>query len=234
MSGPTSTYGTGYLLTLVATVLLLLIIPAASAAARRLKPAWRAWVWPLVFAGLALTSLCGATATALDNQDYDSPLWKAAKLLAGLSFTFLTLNTIYRAVPEAVAKRFAPLVVVIYGIFAIGVLAVSSFLPVLIYDAVCSVLVFLVYSTLYAQDRDRNRDALPIMIGTGLILLADLSASFEFNLSIGAFTLTQLIPFNLLVIVALIFFFRGASASYSVKYDRQRSQEREKALSSRQ
>ncbi len=232
MSEPVAIYISGYLLAVVAGVLLLLIVPAASAAARRLKPAWRAWVWPLVFAGLALTSLCSSLATMWDIRDTSAVLWKASNLLAGLSFTFLTLNTLYRAIPDTVARRFAPLIWAVYLLFAMGVLLFNSFLPVLIYDAVCSVLVFIVYSTLYARDRDRAADAIPIMIGTGLILVADLIASFEFSVSVGSFAFNQLFPFNLLQIVALVFFLRGASASYSVKYDMQRS--RERALSSQQ
>ncbi len=226
MSELAPTYSSGYVLALVAGILLFLIIPAASAAARWMKPAWRAWTWPLVFGGLALTSLCGATAAALDIQDNSAWLWKLTKLLAGLSFTFLTLNTLYRAIPDTVARRFSPLVWVVYLLFAVGVILSNSFLSVFIYDAVCSVLVFIVYSTLYAQKRDRAADALPIMIGTGLILLGDLVASFEFSWEVGPFTINQLFPFNLLSIAALIFFFRGASASYSVKYDMQRSEER--------
>ncbi len=231
MTDQASTYISGYFLALEAAVLLFLIIPAASAAARRLKPAWRAWVWPLIFGGLALTSVCSATASILNITDTREPLWKAVNLLAGLSFTFLTLNTLYRAVPEAVARSFAPLVWVVYLVFAIGVLAVASFVPVLIYDAVCSVLVFLFYSSLFARDRDRATDALPVMFGTGLILLADLVASFTFVVRLGPLSFDQLLPFNLLEIVALVLFFQGASASYSVKYDMQRS--RERALSGR-
>jgi hypothetical protein len=219
-------YGSGYLLALVAAVLLLLIIPAASASARRLKPAWRAWVWPLVFAGLALTSLSGAVASMLNIEDNTAFLWKGATLFAGLSFTFLTLNALYRAIPDTLARRFAPLVWAVCLIFGIGVLMVNSFIPVLIYDAVCSVLVFLVYSTLYARDRDRAADAKPIMVGTAMILLSDLIASFEFTVQLGPVRFDQLLPFNVLEVIALVFFYIGASASYSVKYDLQRSRER--------
>lgn len=232
MSERTLTYGSGFLLALVAGVFLFLVVPAASAAAHRLKPAWRAWVWPLVFGGLALTSLCAASAALLDVQDMRDPLWKGVNLLAGLSFTFLALNAIYRAIPDTVARRFAPLVWGVYLIFGITVLAYDSFAVVLIYDSICAVLVFIVYSTLYARDRDRAADAVPIMTGTSFLLLADLIASFPFNVSVGPFSFNQLFPFNLLETISLYFFYKGASASYSVKYDMQRT--RERALSSQQ
>jgi hypothetical protein len=226
MSGSASTYSSGYLLVVVAAIALFLIIPAASASAHRLKPAWRAWVWPLVFGSLALTSGCGATATALGIQDYNSPLWKVVKVLASLSFTFLALNTLYRAIPETVARRFAPFLWLLYLLFVFTVIITNSFLPVLLYNLTCSILVFVVYTILYARDRDRATDAFSLMIGTGLIILADLVASFDFTVSLGTFTFTQLLPLNLLVGIALIFFLKGASASYSVKYDKQRSHDR--------
>jgi hypothetical protein len=226
MSESAATLVSGYLLALVALVLLLLIIPAASAASRRLKPGWRAWMWPLIFAGMALASLCAATAAAQNIQDTNAFIWKLDNFLAGVSFTFLALHTLYRAVPEKLARRFAPLIWAVYLVFTMGVMLVPSFVPVLIYDAACAVLVFLVHSTLYARDRDRAADALPIIIGTGLILVADLIASFGFLVSLGPLSFNQLFPFNLLVLVGLIFFFKGASASYGVKYDMQRSRER--------
>lgn len=226
MSEAGATLISGYLLALVALVLMLLIIPAASAAGRRMKPGWRAWMWPLIFAGMAVASLCGATAAAQNITDTNAFIWKLDNFLAGVSFTFLALHTLYRAVPEMMARRFAPLIWMVYLIFTMGVLLVPSFVPVLIYDAVCAVLVFLVHSTLYARDRDRAADALPIMIGTGLILVADLIASFGFSVGLGFFNFNQLFPFNILVLVGLVFFFKGASNSYGVKYDMQRSRER--------
>lgn len=225
-------YGSGYLLALVALVLMLLIIPSAASATRWMKPSWRAWLWPLTFAGLAASSLCSALAATFDLQDLAHPLWKAVQLLAGLAFTFLTFNALYRVVPDTLARRFAPLIWATYLVFAIAILAFHTFLLVLIYDAACAVLVFIAYSTLYARDPDRSTDALPIMIGTGLVLVADLIASFDFTFSVGSLSFTQLLPFNLLTLVALVFFFKGASSSYSVKYDLQRS--RERALSSGQ
>jgi hypothetical protein len=226
MSERAATLGSGYLLALVALVLLLLIIPAASAAGHRLKPGWRAWMWPLFFAGITIASLCATTAAAQNITDTEAFIWKLNNFLAGSSFTFLALHTLYRAVPELMARRFAPLVWLVYLIFAMGVLLVPSFVPVLIYDAACAVLVFIVHSTLYARDRDRAADALPIMIGTGVILLADLVASFGFAVNLGFLQFNQLFPFNLLSLIGLIFFFRGASASYGVKYDMERSRER--------
>ncbi len=226
MSEAATTYTSGFLLALVATILMLLIVPAASAASRRLKPGWRAWVWPLIFAGLALTSLSSALAAMLNIEDTSLFLVRAVYLLAGMSFTFLTVNALYRAVPEAVARRFSPLLWAVYLLFTISALVVNSFVTLLVYDAVCSVLVFLVYSTLYARDRDQAADAIPIMVGTGLILVADLVASFVFRTQIGPVVFNELLLFNLLEIIALVFFFRGASASYGVKYDLQRHHER--------
>lgn len=226
MTERTATLASGYLLALVALVLMFLIIPAASTAGRRLKPGWRAWMWPLIFVGMALATLCAALATSQNIEDNGSFLWKLDNFLAGVSFSFLALHTLYRAAPDVLARRFAPLVWIVYLVFTMGVLLVPSFVPVLIYDAACAVLVFLAHSTLYARDRDRAADALPIMIGTGLILVADLVASFGFVIDLGPLRFNQLLPFNILVIVGLIFFFRGASASYGVKYDMQRSRER--------
>jgi hypothetical protein len=226
MSERAATLVSGYLLALVALVLMLLIIPAASAAGRRLKPGWRAWVWPVIFAGMTIASLCATTAVAQNIVDRNAFIWKLDNFLNGATFTFLALQTLYRAVPETMARRFAPLIWAVYLVFMIGVLMVPSFVPVLIYDAVCAVLVFLVHSTLYARDRDRAADALPIMIGTGFILVAALIASFVFTVNLGPLNFNQLLPFNLLVVVGLVFFFKGASASYGVKYDMQRSRER--------
>jgi hypothetical protein len=226
MSERAATLVSGYLLALVALVLMFLIIPAASAAGRRLKPGWRAWMWPLIFAGMGLATLCAALATSQNIEDTNDFLWKLDNFLAGVSFSFLALHTLYRAAPEKVARRFAPLVWIVYLLFTMGVLLVPSFVPVFIYDAACAVLVFLAHSTLYARDRDRAADALPIMIGTGLILVADLVASFGFVVDLGPIHFDQLLPFNVLVLVGLIFFFKGASNSYGVKYDMQRSRER--------
>ncbi len=226
MSERAAALTSGYLLALVALGLMFLIIPAASAAGRRLKPGWRAWMWPLIFAGMALATLCATLATSQNIEDTNNFLWKLDNFLAGVSFSFLALHTLYRAAPDLVARRFAPLVWIVYLVFTMGVLMVPSFLPVLLYDAACAVLVFLAHSTLYARDRDRAADALPIIIGTGLILVADLVASFGFVVDLGPLHFNQLLPFNVLVIIGLIFFFRGASASYGVKYDMQRSRER--------
>ncbi|HEX2911235.1 MAG TPA: hypothetical protein VH186_10535 [Chloroflexia bacterium] len=226
MSESATISGSGFFLTLAAFIMLLLIVPAASAAGRRIKPGWRAWVWPLFFGCLALTGLFSSLAAAFSTDNLASLSWKIVNLMAGLSFTFLTLNTLYRAFSDELARRLAPLIWVVYLVFAIAVLAFTSFVPVLVYDAVCSILVFLTHSTLYAHNRDRNIDARHIMVGTGLILLADLVASFQFNFSFGPLSFNQLLPYDLLQIAALIFFYMGASASYSLKYDKQRSQER--------
>ena len=226
MSEHSLTSGSGYILALVAGLLLFLIVPAAHAASRRLKPGWRAWVWPLVFGGLALTSLSAVLATMLGVRDATAPIWKVVNGLAGLSFTFLTLNALYRAVEDKTARRFAPLIWLVYGLFMMAVLVVDSFLTVLVYDAVSSILVFLVYSTIYARDRGRANDARSIMIGTAMVLAADIAASFDFNLVLGPFSFNQFLPYNLLEILALVFFYLGAAASYSIKYDLQRSRER--------
>ncbi len=227
MSERSLTSGSGYILALVAALLLFLIIPAASAAYRRLRPAWRAWVWPLMFGGLALTSVLASVATMQGILDTGAPVWKTVNGLAGLSFTFLTLNALYRAVNDGwLARRFAWSIWLAYALFLLAVVAFDSFLTVLIYDAVSSILVFIVHSTLYARDRDRASDARSIMIGTAFILLSDLVASFDFSLVLGPIGFTQLFPSNLLQIMALVFFYLGASASYSIKYDLQRSRER--------
>lgn len=227
MNEHTLNSSSGYLLALVATLLVFLIVPAASSASRRLKPAWRAGLWPLAFAGIALTGLCAALAATLDVKE---PFSRLIDLLAGLSFSLLTLNALYRAIHTKLTPRLAPLIGVAYLIFAVFVLIFDSFVTVLIYDSACSVVVFLVYSGLYASYRDRAPDALPIMIGAGLILLADLVASFEFTASLGLLSFNQIFPFNLVLIIALAFLYLGASASYNVGYDLQRS--RERALSS--
>ena len=225
MSERILTSGSGYILALVAGLLLFMIIPAASAAAHRLKPAWRAWVWPAMFVGLALTGVIASIASS-EGLSQDAFLWKAANVLAGLSFTFLTLNALYRAIGERLARRWAAGVWLVYFVFLLAVVAFDSSLTVLVYDGVSSILVFIVYSTLYARDRDRALDARAIMIGTGLILVSDLIAAFNFTVPVGPFSLNELFPANLLAVVAMLFFYMGASASYSIKYDLQRSQER--------
>lgn len=216
----------GYVQAIVAVILLLLIVPAASASSRQIKPGWRAAIWPFIFAGFGLTSLSGALASGNPSVTSETWLWKAFHLLAGFSFTLLTVESVYRAVSSVRLLRIVPVIWAFFIAFIASVLLAPSFIPVLVYSTACGVVVFLTYSTLYARDRDRASDALSIMIGTGIILFADLVASLAFEVNLGFASFSQVLPYNLLVIIALIFLYRGASASYNVKYDLYRSRER--------
>jgi hypothetical protein len=220
----------GYLAMGVAVVMLLLIVPAASASARQLKPAWRSAIWTLVFGTATLANLSGTLIFAQFGTNGNGLAVSFFELLAGLFFTFLTLEAVYRAIPDHPILRYTFAVWITYGLFAVAVLLTDSFLPVLFYDMACAILVFSVYGYLYARQRDRASDAPPIMVGIGFVLAADLVATFAFRADLGIAVINQLFVYNLLMAVSYILFFKGASASYSVKYNQQRS--RERALSS--
>jgi hypothetical protein len=220
----------GFLAMGVAVVMLLLIVPAASASARQLKPGWRSAIWTLVFGTASLASLSGTLIFAQFGPNGNALALSLFELLAGLFFTFLTLEAVYRAIPDHPILRYTFAVWITYGLFAIAVALTDSFLPVLFYDMVCAILVFSVYGYLYARQRDRASDAPPIMVGIGFVLAADLIAVFAFRVDLGIAVVNQLALYNLLMAVSYILFFKGASASYSVKYDQHRS--RERALSS--
>lgn len=216
----------GYVQAAVAVVLLLLIVPAASASSRQIKPGWRAAIWPFIFGGFGLTSLVGALASGYSGASMNDWLWKTFHLLAGFSFTLLTIESVYRAFSGSRQLRLVPLIWAFFAAFFASVMLAPSFIPVLVYSTACGVVVFLTYSTLYARDRDRASDALSIMIGTGIILSADLVASITFQVNLGFMSFNQVLPYNFLIIIALVFLWRGASASYNVKYDLHRSRER--------
>ena len=229
MSLRTTTFITDFIVAGCAILALIVVIPAASAASNRIRPGWRAWVWPLVFLSLAGSSICGGFATlAKDNED--APLVQVTNLLLGLTLHWIILNSFYRVLPDTVARLIAPSVWLGYAIFVVARLFSNSFLAVTIYEIICGAIVAMAYIAAYAKDRDRAADAIPILIGLSLTVLGVLLNTFPFSFDLIILSISNAILFHLLQAVGVIFFMLGGNSSYSVKYAAERRREREREL----
>jgi hypothetical protein len=232
MSVYTATYLTGYVLVFFSLLALLLVIPEASAASNRFNPGWRAWVWPLSFLGLLVKNLSEATA-ALQKMDSTSLLWQLGDLAACFSLTMLVLNSVYRVLDGKQAYHFNLLSWLVYSFFVVAILWFNSFPVPLIYEVLCGIGLTVFYILLYLQQRDRAADAPPTTAGVSLLVLSALLYLFSFQLDLVFIAFNQAVLAHFVQIAALIFLYKGASNSYSVKYAAQRRQERSQPVLNR-
>lgn len=229
MSVYTAGYLSGYLLVFFSLLALLLVIPEASAASHRIKPGWRAWVWPLAFLGLLVKNATESTAL-LQKVDTSSLLWQFGDLAACFSVTMLVLHSVHRVLDYTGAHRVTLIAWGIYFLFALAIFALSSVPVLLIYEVLCTVGLAVFYSMLYLRQRDRAADAPPALVGVSLLLLSALLNVFTFEISLQLITLNEVVVGHLVQVVAIFYLYKGASNSYSVKYAAQRRQERSQPI----
>lgn len=220
-----ATYLTGYVLLFCTLLSLLLVIPAASAASNKLKPGWRAWVWPLAFLGL-LVKNSTETAALSDKLDGTSLVWQIGDLAVCFSLTMLVLNSVHRTLDDSGATRFSLIAWLLYFLFAIAITWLGFLPGLLIYETLCTIGLTVFYAMLYLQQRNRAPDAPLVMAGVVLLLVGAIFRSLSFNFLVGPLVLDQLILAHLIEIGAIYFLLRGATNSYSVKYAAQRRRER--------
>jgi hypothetical protein len=226
MSEKATNVTTGFLLTGCAILALLIVIPAASAAANRIKPGWRAWVWPLVFLSLAASTLL-ETIGILRGDPRSGVLGQLNVLLLGLTLHWIILNSFYRALGDRPARTIAPFVWLGYALFVVAQLISGQYLSVLIYEILCAAVLAVVYFPLFVKDRDLSADSQPILIGLVLSVLAALVRGIEFSADLVLLVLTNTAVFHLVQGIGVIFFMIGGNSSYNVKYAAQRRRERE-------
>ncbi len=225
MSEQVATYLTGFMLVLISLLALLLVIPEASAASNRLKPGWRAWVWPLAFLGWLVKSSTEVVALS-QNLNNTSLLWQIGDLAACFALTMLVLNSVYRALDDTGASRVTLIAWTIYFFFA-PVIILLNFLPGLfIYEALCAVGLSVFYILLYLREGSRAADAPYVIAGVGFLLLSAVVQPISFELNLVFVVISQSFLAHLIQIVAIFFLYKGAANSYTVKYLAQRRRER--------
>ncbi len=217
-----------FLLVACAVIAMIVVIPAASASSNKIRPGWRAWVWPLVFLSLALSTFCSAF-SSLQRFSVPNPLIQLAGLLLGLTLHWIILSAVYRIVNKT-GSTIAPFVWLGYGIFTAIFLLTNNFVAVTVYELICAIIVGVVYISVFARDRDLAADALPILIGLALNVLGAFVNSFSFSFTLVVVPLNNEIIFHLMQAIGVIYFMRGSNISYSVKYAAQRRLEREREL----
>ncbi|MEI7554014.1 hypothetical protein [Candidatus Chlorohelix sp.] len=227
MSERTSTYLTSFLVAGCAILALLVVIPAASAAANRIKPGWRAWVWPLVFLSMSVASICDSVVAMKDYSRSDL-LGQITVLFLGLTLHWIILNSFYRWQGDIIARVIAPFVWVAFALFVAAQLLSASFFSLIAYEIICAVIITLVYFPLYVKDRDLATDALPILAGLALNVIGAFFNSFDFKINFGLATINNIVIFHLFQAVGIILFLIGGNNSYTVKYAAQRRRERER------
>ncbi len=217
---------TSYLQVLFALLALLLVIPQASAASNKIKPGWRAWVWPLVFFGLLVQNGTEATALA-QNLDKNSFLWQFGDLAACFSLTMLVLNSVHRVLDNAGAHRFTMAAWGLYLFFSLAIIGPGLFPGFVIYEVLCAIGLSVFYARLYLKERERAGDAIPVIAGVAFLLIYASFQVLAFNWDFGFLSLNQAIFSHIAGIIALITLFIGASNSYTLKYAAQRRRDRD-------
>jgi hypothetical protein len=220
-----------FVLTGYALIALLIVIPAASASAQQIKPAWRAWVWPLAFVSFAIANLGAALNIMFDGAEATS--WLTLHyILLGYALTLIALNAIYRMIVQHTALYFAPFIWLGYLSYVMAVLTFGSnrSTAFLVFGGLAALVLLGIYSVIFVQEHERASDAVPALIAAALTVLTAVLGNFPFNFSLGWLSFNQDLVMNIAALFALGFFLATANNGYTVKYALQRRQQRENLL----
>jgi hypothetical protein len=220
-----------FVLTGYALIALLIVIPAASASAQQIKPAWRAWVWPLAFVSIAVANL-GAALHNLFGEAETASWLILHYVLLGLALTLIVLNAVYRMIVQHTALYFAPFIWLGYFSYIMAVLTFGSSRPAtfLAFGGLAALVLLSIYSTIFVQEHERASDAVPALIAATLTIFAAILGNFSFSFDWGWLSFNQELVVNIVQLPAFIFFLATANNGYTVKYALQRRQQREDLL----
>ncbi len=156
---------------------------------RREHDPFKIGIWTWVFALLAVASVLGAVAHALDiSESLRTLLWRPLYLSLGLVVALFAVGAVYEWKGKRVAARLLPFALAVaLGFFLVTQVVSGAFLVFVLYEAVAMLAALVIYGSLALAG---HRGAGLVAIG---VLLSIVAAGIQ---ATGSIRLELLVPFD--------------------------------------